>query len=350
MPTTERRREVLRGIVVEHVRTTEPVSSKTVAHRYVPQVSSATIRNDMAILEKDGLIVQPHTSAGRIPTEAGYRAFVDGLGPTELLAGAQSRGVAADLALADDFDDAIQKAVRALSRLAQQAAVVEYPDLALTSIHRVELVPLPAGRVLVLLVSSTGRVVERPVTLGADKDWVPTGDDLDAMKRTLNALLAGEAGSVVRRRLEVLEQSFPPVQAQVVRAVGDVIGELLAPLTPSKIATAGVAHLARVGIDLTDVAEVLELLDEQATLLRVLEDVHTQPVQVTIGTENKHEQLSATSLVSATYDVPSPGASHLGVIGPTRMDYARSLAAVETVAQCLSGLLLRQLGEGDSTA
>lgn len=337
-----RRLEVLRAIVSQYVEKGEPVSSKTVAEAASLSVSSATIRNDMSALEEQGLIRQPHISAGRIPTEAGYRVYVDFLPlptPPSKRHGEALRRV---LDEADDLEDAVSRAVRFLSQLTRQTAVVEYPQITSTTVRLIELVDLEASRLLVILVTSSAEVSERQIEV--DTSGGLAESTVAALKGALNEALVGlPLGDVPEQAglfVEANEERF----GDLAKAVADVVSDMALPPEGSRIVTAGAAHLARSGIDFSDVAQVLDVLEDQAVLLRVLNEVHTDQIQVSIGQENKHEQLAETSLVSARYLAPTRFGTHLGIIGPTRMDYARALGAVEAVSNYLETLLVEQYG------
>lgn len=336
--TKDRRMHVLRAIVTEHVHTNEPVSSKAVAEGHVSGVSSATIRADMGALEREGLIHQPHTSAGRVPTDAGYRRYVDDLEEPQELDAAQRGIVERDLAAAEDLEDAVTRTVRALARLTGQAAIAEYPDLSLAGIRRVEVVDLYAQRLLVLVISTTGRVAERNVELPSDAQVT------EELAREASAFLtraaAGRNVRDVRAALAAVAEEVRPELQVLLASAADAVLDILRPLAISRFATSGASNLARSGF--RDVAPILEALEEQATLVRVLDELHVEPVHVSIGAENRDRHLSEASLVSATYEVPEAAGVHVGVLGPTRMDYPRSLAAVRAVSACLTELLLAE--------
>lgn len=337
----DRRLEVLRAIVSQYVATSEPVSSKAVAEAKALGVSSATIRNDMGALEEAGLITQPHVSAGRIPTEAGYRLYVDSLPKPAPLGEAQRAALRRALFETDDLSDAISKTVRFLSRLTRQTAVLEYPVLSTAKVRRVELVDLDFSRLLVIVVTSTGEVSERQLEVPDD---VPMTDDARlALRNALNGALAGASASDVEKSLQEFLDSEGE-HGELGALVSSAVAELMAPAGERKIVTSGTAHLARAGIEFSDVAGVLEALEDQAVLLRVLREVHTQPVHVSIGRENRHQPLAETSLVSARYLAPANAGTHIGVIGPTRMDYSKALGAVEAVSQYLGHMLVEQFG------
>src|SRR6187401_95317 len=168
----DRRLAVLRAIVEDYVSTREPVGSKALVERHRLGVSPATVRNDMAVLEDEGLIAQPHTSAGRIPTDKGYRHFVDRLNQVKPLSSAERRAVQAFLDGAVDLDDVLRRSVRLLAQLTRQVAVVQYPT--------------PA-RLMLVLITDSGRVDQRVVDLGD----VLSDTDVAALRSMLNGALVG---------------------------------------------------------------------------------------------------------------------------------------------------------------
>ena len=188
MNAEERRFAVLRAIVADFVRTHEPVGSKMIVDRHNLGVSSATVRNDMAALEDEGLIVQPHTSAGRIPTDKGYRLFVDQLAQVKPLSPAERRAMQAFLDGAIDLDDVLRRSVRLLAQLTRQVAVVQYPTLSRSTVRHLEVVALTPARLMLVLITDTGRVDQRVVDLGE----VLTDDDVGALRAMLNAALVGQ--------------------------------------------------------------------------------------------------------------------------------------------------------------
>src|SRR6201985_1958142 len=171
----ERKLTVLRAIVEDYVSTTEPVGSKSLVDRHGLDVSPATIRNDMAVLEEQGYIAQPHTSAGRVPTDKGYRLFVDRLSCLKPMSGAERRAIETFLAGAYSLDEVVTRTVRLLAQLTRQVAVVQYPLLSQSSVRHIELVSLSPQRVLLVLITDTGRVEQAAVDLpdGAQPESIP---------------------------------------------------------------------------------------------------------------------------------------------------------------------------------
>ena len=166
----DRKLEVLRAIVTDYVSSQEPVGSKTLVERHDLGVSPATVRNDMAALEEEGYITQPHTSAGRIPTDKGYRLFVDRLGSVKPLSPAEQRAIQTFLSGAIDLDDVLLRTVRLLAQVTQQVAIVQYPTLSHSTVRHVELVALSSTRLLLILITSTGRIEQRAMELPEHDD------------------------------------------------------------------------------------------------------------------------------------------------------------------------------------
>ena len=286
----DRKLAVLRAIVEDYVATEEPVGSKNLVERHSLGVSPATIRNDMAALEDEGYIAQPHTSAGRIPTDKGYRLFVDRLSQLRSLSVAERRAISTFLDGAVDLDDVVSRTVRLLAQLTRQVAVVQYPSLTRSVVRQVELLSVLPTRIMLVLITTTGRVEQRVVDTGA-----PVGEDtLGDLRSRLNAVVAGLPLSDVPQAVANLTSSFTPADRPVVAALLATLLETLVEEREERIVLAGTANLTRFGMDFSgSVAPVLEALEEQMVLLRLLGDV-TDPSQVTvrIGHENSVEGLS----------------------------------------------------------
>src|SRR6187551_46529 len=183
----DRKLAVLRAIVEDYVSTREPVGSKALVERHGLGVSPATVRNDMAALEEEGFITQPHTSAGRVPTDKGYRLFVDRLSSVKPLSPAERKAIDTFLRGAVDLDDVVHRTVRLLAQLTHQVAVVQYPSLSRSSVRHLELVHISDTRLLVVLITDTGRVEQRMLDLPG-----PLNEDEVADLRTrFNTRVAG---------------------------------------------------------------------------------------------------------------------------------------------------------------
>jgi heat-inducible transcriptional repressor len=292
----------------------------------------------MAALEEEGLIAQPHTSAGRIPTDKGYRLFVDRLSTVKPLSAPEKKAIASLLDGAVDLDDVVDRTVRLLAQLTHQVAVVQYPSLTRSTVRHVELVPLGGGRLLVVLITNTGRVEQRFVDVGRD---VPEGTLADLRSR-LNAEVAGRRLTEVGAVVESLPQRFAPEDRTLVRQVLDALDDTLAVEREERIVLAGTANLARAGTDFAgSISPVLEALEEQVVLLKLLTEMaaDTGVIGVRIGREHQHRGLTETAVVASGYGGEGEVVARLGVLGPTRMDYPTTIAAVRAVARYVSRIL-----------
>ena len=331
----DRKLAVLRAIVEDYVATEEPVGSKALVERHQLGVSPATVRNDMAALEDEGYIHQPHTSAGRVPTDKGYRLFVDRLSTVKPMSTAERRAISTLLDGAVDLDDVVQRSVRLLSQLTHQVAVVQYPTLSRSTVRHVELVALAPTRLLVILILSTGRVEQRLVEPGAELDDDQVGD----LRNRVNRAVAGERIADAATRLAALEAD------RTTYGVADALVDAMQDhRSDERVAVGGAANLARYGDSFdTAVRPLLEALEEHVVLLKLLgEATSGGAVTVRIGHEGPYSELASTSVVATGYGPGEEALATLGIVGPTRMDYPGSMAAVRAVARYVS----RILGEG----
>jgi heat-inducible transcriptional repressor len=341
----DRRLEVLRAIVEDFVTTREPVGSRALVERHQLGVSPATIRNDMAVLEEQGYIAQPHTSAGRVPTDKGYRLFVDRLSEVRPMTQAERRAIRAFLEGAVGLDDVVDRTVRLLSQITRQTAVVQYPSVSLSTVRHVDLVPLGADRVLLVLILSSGRVEQRLVELPgpvADDVAVPPG--LEELRNRVNAVVVGLRLAAAAVRVRTVPLGLPdgdPAVAAVAHAVVDALAEALTEEREERIVVAGTSHLVRRGTEFPgELSSVLEALEEQVVLLRLMHDMAEEQadVAVRIGRETAHESLAQTAVVTSGYG-SGDVVARLGVLGPTRVDYPTTIAAVRAVARYASRAL-----------
>ena len=336
MGVEDRKLEVLRAIVEDFIATNEPVGSKTLADRHNLGVSPATIRNDMASLEEDGLIAQPHTSAGRVPTDAGYRLFVDRLTQLKPLSGAERRAIHAFLEDAVDLDDVLHRAVRTLAQLTRNVAVVQYPSLSRSKVRHIELVSLTESRLMLVLITDTGRVEQRIVELPGPVTESAVAD----LRLTLNAQLRDRLLAEAPEIVTGLPSLVAPELHGLLATLTTVLLETLVEHSSDRILLGGTAHLTEHVLDFPAIRPVLEALEEQVVLLRLLDQsVATSQIVVRIGNENQHEGLATTSVVTTRYGARGSALGAVGVLGPRRMDYAHTMARVAAVARYVGELL-----------
>ena len=336
MGVEDRKLEVLRAIVADFIATNEPVGSKALVDRHNLGVSPATIRNDMAALEEEGLIAQPHTSAGRVPTDAGYRLFVDKLTEIKPLSGAERRAIHTFLDGAVDLDDVLHRAVRTLAQLTRNVAVVQYPSLSRSRIRHLELVMLSGSRLMLVLITDTGRVEQRIVELPAEVSDVVVFD----LRATLNARLRDGLLSDAPEVIGDLPAHVVPELRGLLVTLTTVLLEVLVEPSSDRILLGGTANLTERTLDFPAIRPVLEALEEQVVLLRLLdESVASSKIVVAIGNETQHVGLATTAVVSSGYGVRGAALGAVGVLGPRRMDYAHTMARVAAVARYVGTLL-----------
>ncbi|MGC5629146.1 heat-inducible transcriptional repressor HrcA [Georgenia sp. Z1344] len=336
MSTEDRRLRVLQAIVSDFVRTSEPVASRALVERHHLDVSPATIRNDMAALEESGHIAQPHTSAGRVPTEKGYRAFVDEIATLKPLSGAERAAIETLLGRSVDLDDVVERTVRLLAQLTNNVAVVQYPSLSRTSLRHLELVPLDGRRLLIVIITSAGRVEQRTVEVPPESDPV----DIAELGARLNLVCAGLPAPSIGPALVDLADRLEPSRRPLLDVVASELTRVLAADSEERIVLGGTANLARAGTDFSrTIGPVLEALEEQVVLLRLFAEMEADRITVRIGSENHHDSLSEASIVAGAYGASGEVVARVGVLGPTRMDYPGTMAAVRAVARYLSRFL-----------
>ncbi len=333
----ERKRVVLRAVVTEYVTTGQPVGSAHVVRSAGLEVSAATVRSDMGALEELGLITQPHTSAGRVPTDRGYRWFVDDLRNAPALDTRQREVIDELLGSARDVEDLLARTTTVLSQLTRLVSLVISPAIATSRLRLVELVVLGPLSALLLLVADTGRVEKHVVELPVGGDE----RDLDRVRTMLADRLVGRRFSDVGPVLGVLAEEAPSDLRGIVRAVAEAAVDVREDRV-HQVFVGGQSSLADdVSLQRDELARLLQLLEERETLARLLEEAVEGPDDasptVRIGEENPLEDLRPTSLVAQRYRLVASGS--LGVLGPTRMDYGSALATVRAVSDQLQRTL-----------
>ncbi len=330
-----RKLAVLRAVVTEYVANGEPVGSKRVVEVAKLEVSAATVRNEMAALEELGYITQPHTSAGRVPTDAGYRRFVDDLRANPALDGPRRELIEELLGSSHDVEDLLARTSTVLSQLTRLVSLVIAPAIDASRLKLVELVGLGPGSALLLMVADTGRVEKRSVDLPAGT----TDVDLDRVRTMLGEHVRGRRLGEVNATLQAVAEDVPSDLRGILRALVDATANDLDDDTVHHVFVGGQASLAGdETFEREHLSRMLQLLEERATLARLLSSATAddEPT-VRIGGENEVEDLRAASLVAQRYRLVTAGS--LGVLGPTRMDYAGVLATVRAVADQLQETL-----------
>ena len=328
----DRRFEVLRAIVADFVSTKEPIGSKTLVERHNLGVSSATVRNDMAVLEAEGYITQPHTSSGRVPTEKGYREFVDRLDDIKPLSSSERRAILSFLESGVDLDDVLSRAVRLIEQITSQFAIVQYPTLSTSSVRHLEVVALTSARLLLVVITDSGRVDQRIVELGDAIDEHELTQLRDRLGQALEVKPLAAASVAVSDLASHL--SGGGGLADAVGRSATVPVETLVEHSEERLLLGGTANLAQNTADFGgSLRSVMEALEEQVVVLRLLAaQQEAGKVTVRIGHETEAEQMAGTSVVSTAYGRSGKVYGGMGVLGPTRMDYPGTIANVAAVA------------------
>jgi heat-inducible transcriptional repressor len=335
----DRRFEVLRAIVADFVNTKEPIGSKALVERHNLGVSSATVRNDMAVLEAEGYIAQPHTSSGRVPTEKGYREFVDRLDDVKPMSSSERRAILTFLESGVDLDDVLRRSVKLLAQLTRQVAIVQYPTLTASTVRHLEVVTLTPARLLLVVITDSGRVDQRIVELGDAVD----DHQLAQLRERLGQALEGKP-------LSAASVAVADLAGQLVGhgSLGDAVGraatvlvETLVEHSEERLLLGGTSNLTHNTADFGgSLRSVLEALEEQVVVLRLLAvQQEAGKVTVRIGHETEAEQMAGTSVVSTSYGSLGKIYGGLGVVGPTRMDYPGTIANVAAVALYIGEVL-----------
>jgi heat-inducible transcriptional repressor len=330
-PLDDRKAAILRAVVREYIETAQPVGSGHVAESPGVRVSPATVRNEMALLEQEGFLEQPHTSAGRVPTEKGYRFFVDSLEGEPMLARSQRQQVSTFFAKAHgELARMLEDTTRLLSGLTDYAAVVVGPQADHTAVRSVQLVGLNDRVALLIVVLSTGAVDKHTIDL-------PEGTDdarLAAATARLSEVLVGPP--IMGR------PHFPATSDAMLDTILDRCADALdvsVEVDADNVFVGGTARMASAFDAVDTVKEVLSILEQQLVVVTLLHDVLDRGLNVAIGTETGMLPLVDCSVVVAPYQVGGEPAGTIGVLGPTRMNYPQALAAVAIVSKRLGSHL-----------
>lgn len=322
----ERKASILRAVVEEYIETAQPVGSGAVA----PQVgaSPATVRNEMSALEQEGYLQQPHTSAGRVPTDKGYRFFVDRLAEPTRLDATKSQQVRSFFTQTHrELEGLLHDTSRLLSDLTQYAAVVTQPEMETATIRSVQLVGLGPRTALLVAVLSNGAVGKHTIELDDD-----TGEErLAAATAHLSAHLVGAGVGSLPAAVPATGDALTDAASQ--RALDGLRDDGIGDQAPAFVG--GAARMAAAFDAVETVRQVLSILEEQYVVVTVVRDVLDRGQQVAIGAETGLTPLSECSIVVAPYEIDGERAGTIGVLGPTRMNYPEALAAVAVVGRRL---------------
>jgi heat-inducible transcriptional repressor len=320
----DRKARVLQALVEEYIRTGEPVSSAAILERSALDVSSATIRNELARLESYGFVAQPHTSAGRVPTHQGYRYYVDHCSPARLRSATHDRIRSFFAEVHREVSKLLKETSGLVSDITQLPAVVIEPQADVSRIHAVHLVRLGASAVLVVTIAETGQVTQHVVTLGFE----PTEEQLDEAERVIEGVYAGRDRDEASEDQRLSSGDLPDLVRRIIDPVHQEIQDT--EITAPQLFVGGTSQLAGLWADLAIVHRMLDLLERDSDVQAILGEP-ADGTTVRIG-----EEIGDTLDLSVVSTPFGPrGSGRVGVLGPMRMDYRRSIRVIEEIGENL---------------
>jgi heat-inducible transcriptional repressor len=340
MELDARKRKVLEAIVIDYIATAEPVGSRTIARKYNLGVSSATIRNEMADLEEMGLIEQPHTSAGRVPSDTGYRYYVDCIMEKKALANEAKELIKDSFRIKiKQLEELIQLSLKILSSMTSYTSLVLAPQHDKSALQLIQLMLVEPGKALIVIITDGGRIENRLV----DIPEAITKTDLEIVSQILNQKFRGLQIKDWDKTILNLVRSQLLKQRQVATLALELLDSLLREERDDKVYLAGALNIFNQPEfkDVSKVKSILELLEDENTLSDILKDEMEEGIQVKIGGENKCESIKDCSLITATYKINGKTLGTIGLLGPTRMHYDQAMSILEFITDTLSLSLKR---------
>ncbi len=334
---SKRKEQILRAVVVNYTKTAEPVGSRTVARSYPMGLSSATIRNEMADLEDMGYLAQPHTSAGRIPSQLGYRYYVDNLMDLDELSEDDELEIRSSLSAKKmrEIEQIIINSAKVLSSATNQTSLIMGPQFKKSAFHQMRILPLDEKRGLVVLITDTGFIKNKVIDLQQQLSQAELQQIVSYLNQKLYGLtidqvttsLINELKRDLFRRLEILEQAFI------------LLEESLKEEDQMRVFLGGTTNILNQPEfrNVDKVRRILNLFEQEALLFRILEDTSSEDdIVVKIGEENKHEDIRECTLITGTYKIHDKTLGTVGVLGPTRMDYGRVISIMRRLVDQLN--------------
>jgi heat-inducible transcriptional repressor len=334
---TDRERTVLRYVVHDFIETATPVGSRYICKHHVDEIglSPASVRNVMSDLEQKGYISHPHPSAGRVPTDMGYRLYLDTLMEVVRLSDQLQKAIRSDLHAAQDVEDLLRDSSKLLSKISRQLCVVAAPQLSSGTLEKIELVPLPANRIMVIVSIKSGLV--RTIMMEVASE-IPR-EKLDDLGRFLNERLYGLTLQQIRDSFSERVREAQNEETGLIRLFIDSVDKIFVADRAGRLHIAGTENIIEQPefVNPRDFRSIIELINDEEIIIHVLRKIESSPneIRVTIGAENEDEKLKHYSVISSSYSVGDVTGS-IGVIGPTRMPYERMIPLVDYVARTIS--------------
>ncbi len=336
----ERKEQILRAVVVNYIKTAEPVGSRTVARLYKVGLSSATIRNEMADLEELGYLVQPHTSAGRIPSQCGYRYYVDNLMEPGDISDDDEKVISNYLSFEKmrEIEQIINNSARVLSSVTNQTSLIMGPQFKKSAFHQLRILPLDEKRGLVVLITDTGFIKNKVIDMQQQLTQAELHQVVSYLNQKLYGLtidqvttsLINELKRDLFKRLEILEQAFI------------LLEESLKEEKQIRVFLGGTTNILNQPEfkDVDKIRRMLNLFEQEPLLFKILEETSNEnDIVVRIGAENEYEDIQECTLITGTYKIHDKTIGTLGILGPTRMDYSRVISVMRRMVDYLNNRL-----------
>ena len=332
MTLSERQLKILEAIINDYIQTAEPIGSRTIAKKYGMGISSATIRNEMSDLEEMGYITQPHTSSGRVPSEKGYRFYVDRMMSKRPLTPEESLSLQQMI-----FNNIYQveymmkETASALARLTRYPAIVSEPYLKKTKIKHIQMIPVDEKTIFLVMVTDAKSVKSQPITLPT----APDGDELTRLSNLLNQHLSGKTIREIDRELiDRLLRNFGHQAHILMPILGAIVG-LIQDEDDMRVFASGVKNILAFPefSDIRKAEAIFHALEEREALMAILNQPQSDGIQIIIGTENNLDLLKDCSLVKANYTIDNQSTGSIALIGPTRMDYGHAVSVLQGILQ-----------------
>ncbi|SMB90866.1 heat-inducible transcription repressor HrcA [Desulfonispora thiosulfatigenes DSM 11270] len=340
MELDARKRKILEAVIVDYISTAEPVGSRTISKKYELGVSPATVRNEMADLEELGLLEQPHTSAGRIPSDLGYRYYVDCLMRKVAIEDKLKDTIRESFGVkAKQIEDIIKHTSKTLSTMTNYTSLVIAPKAGSNSLQMIQLIFIEPGKALIVIITDGGRVENKFIEIPQSV----TKEDLDIVSMCLNQKLKGlTLEDWDKNILKELQLNLIKQQKVYTKAI-DLLDSILNTHTENKIYLGGALNILNQPefMDVDKARSLLTLLEQEEELNKVMKNNLEEGVAVKIGTENDCEGIKDCSLITATYKLNGNVMGTIGVLGPTRMQYSHVVSIVDYLTQVLSRLILK---------
>ena len=342
---TQRKRDILKVVVEDHIRTAEPVGSKTIAAELPGKVSSATIRNELADLTELGYLEQPHTSAGRVPSPKGYRFYVNELMERPKLSEAETEQINESLQLRmGEMDHVMTQAGKAISTVINYPTYMTATRKRSLTVRRFDLLGVDGGSCIAVVMLSSSRVKSQLLRLQLEVEQ----EQFSILVNLLNSHFVGISADEMNQRLMSVAEQIPPHLFLLLNQAVSYAVELLEEADRREIVTAGASQLLKLPEfrDADKAHELMQFLSDSKESLPVLDD---GPMKILIGPENVSEALKDTSVIIASYDIGDDMRGLIGVVGPTRMDYATVAARLSGFAEGLTRMFGKNLPPKEDT-